>query len=246
MATTSLAEKLGIKEGQHILLLRAPDGYRERLEPLPEGVEVAEQPKDSYDVVQLFAKDKATLDRAAPVAIQALKPDGRLWIAFPKGNAKDKQGLTRDVGWETVANAGMGATTLIALDDVWSAFRFQRQARASEQDLLAQQYAGAKAGLRPIYERIVEVARQWLDVRFETRNTYVALLRKRQFCTIQPATRTRIDLGLKLHSITPTERLQAATGTSSGAMTHRVVLSAVEDVDDEVIGWIRIAYEQSQ
>lgn len=247
MPTLSLVKKLGLKPQQRILLLHPPAGYWETLGQLPEGIDVSEELNGSYDVVQLFVKDKAELDREAARAIQAVKPDGQLWIAYPKGNSKEKQGLTRDVGWEVVHQAGMDSMSLIAIDDTWSAFRFKRKAGIGGEDVLAAQYAGAKGALRPIYERVVEAAQQFGDdIRLETRNTYVALVRKRQFCTIQPATRTRMDLGLKLGSMPATERLQAASGSGSGSMTYRVVLTAAGEVNDELVAWLRAAYEQSK
>jgi hypothetical protein len=52
-----------------------------------------------------------------------------------------------------------------------------------------------------------------------------------------------VDLGLKLPGVEPTERLQAAAGFGSGQITHRVALTSEAEVDDEVLGWLKAAYE---
>jgi hypothetical protein len=111
-------------------------------------------------------------------------------------------------------------------------------------ELLAAQYAGSKAGLRPIYDRLVEAVRSLGDdTRLDPRNTMVSLIRKRQFGLIQPSTRTRVDLGLRLPGIDPTERLQPAGNLGSDLITHRVALTSPEDVDEELLGWLRAAYD---
>jgi hypothetical protein len=73
--------------------------------------------------------------------------------------------------------------------------------------------------------------------------TYVSLLRRRQFGLIQASTRTRIDLGLRLPGVAPTERLRAAGSFGSGVVTHRAGLTALDDVDDDVRGWLTTAYD---
>jgi hypothetical protein len=71
----------------------------------------------------------------------------------------------------------------------------------------------------------------------------VALVCGRQFGLIQASTKSRIDLGLKLPGVAPTERLQAAGNFGSGQITHRVALTSEVEVDDEVLGWLKAAYE---
>jgi predicted transport protein len=241
---TPLVKKLGIKPGQSILLLNGPEDYATKLEPLPDGVTLAATPNGDFDMVHLFVRTKADLDRDALLAIQSVRPGGTLWISYPKGNSKERHGLTRDVGWEAVFDAGMEGVMLISFDQVWSAERFSPKTREEEPDYVEAHYAGAKAALRPIYDRLTQMAQQLgPDVTLEPRKNYVALVRKRQFGLIFPSTRTRIDLGLKLPGVEPTERLQAAGGFGSGQITHRVGLTSVEDVDEEVVGWMKTAYE---
>ncbi len=129
MPDTPLVKKLGIKPGQRLLLLHAPDGYRTRLGALPEDVELIEAAEEApvgmFDAIHLFVGNKAELDRMAPVAIAALRPGGLLWIAYPKKSAKTGADVTRDEGWDAVAAAGLRPVTQVAIDEVWSALRFR-------------------------------------------------------------------------------------------------------------------------
>ena len=116
--------------------------------------------------------------------------------------------------------------------------------RAGGDELIDRQYAGAKARLRPIYERAAPVIEAFGDdVVRGLRGTYVSFGRPKQFAIVQPSTRTRVDVGLRLPGAEPTERLLAAGSFGSGTITHRVALGAPEDVDAEVEGWLRAAYD---
>ena len=125
MPDTPLVKKLVIKPHYSMLLLNAPEGYREQLGTLPEGVEVFTQGKGPFDVVHLFVQQKAELEDKAPAAIGAVKPDGLLWISYPKKTSKVSSDLSRDVMWQVVIKFGWQAVTQISIDDVWSALRFR-------------------------------------------------------------------------------------------------------------------------
>ena len=59
---------------------------------------------------------------------------------------------------------------------------------------------------------------------------------------IQPTTRTRVDLGLRLEAVEPGGRLEPPRGIGQSSMTHRISLSTPEDVDAEVLDWLGRAY----
>jgi hypothetical protein len=125
MAVSLLVKKLGIKPGFRVLIMNAPDGYAEQLEPLPPGAEVASKGKGPFDLVYLFAANQAELNRFAPKAVKAVKPLGHLWIAYPKKTSKLNTDLSRDVGWDTVHAAGWTGVAICAVDDTWSALRLR-------------------------------------------------------------------------------------------------------------------------
>jgi len=97
-APSPLAGKLLIKPGSRVALLNAPDGYPERLRPLPGGARLVELASGGdLDAVQVFVHDAAELRRLGPEAIAAVKPDGLLWVCYPKGGRKAGTDLSRDV-----------------------------------------------------------------------------------------------------------------------------------------------------
>jgi hypothetical protein len=122
MAESALGKKMRIKPGQKIAVLGAPEGFLQKLKPLPAGVQLAEKLQGKLDWIQVFVKNSAELDRIAPKAVQALQPEGLLWLTFPKGSSKVQTDLTRDKGWDSVAKLNLKWITLVSVDDTWSAF----------------------------------------------------------------------------------------------------------------------------
>lgn len=115
----------------------------------------------------------------------------------------------------------------------------------AEEDLVAAQYAGAKADLRPLYEALLTAVSQFgPDVEIAPKKSYVSLRRSKQFAIVKPATRSRIDLGLNLQGVPESERLEGGN-VFSGMCTHRVKLTSVAEVDAQVTNWLRQAYDQA-
>jgi hypothetical protein len=61
---------------------------------------------------------------------------------------------------------------------------------------------------------------------------------------IQPSTATRLDVGINLKGVTANERLEAS-GAFNSMVSHRVRVSKKSEVDRELIGWLKQAYEAS-
>jgi hypothetical protein len=112
-------------------------------------------------------------------------------------------------------------------------------------DLVDAQYAGDKAALRPIYDRILDAVSGFgADVQVAPKKGYVSLRRKKQFALVQPSTKTRIDVGIKLEGEEPRGRLEAS-GSFNAMVSHRVKVGLAEEVDGELIGWLREAYQRA-
>jgi hypothetical protein len=113
---------------------------------------------------------------------------------------------------------------------------------APADDLLEAQDAGAKAGLRPIHDRLVAVAIGFgPDVAVVVQKTADSLRRKKQFGVVQAASATRVQLGLNLGVRPADPRVTETTGMCS----HRVGLASVDAVDADVLGWLRAAYDEA-
>ena len=111
-------------------------------------------------------------------------------------------------------------------------------------DWVAAQYE-KKTDLKPIYDALTRKVQDFGDdVELSPKKSYVSLRRSKQFGLIQPSTKTRVDVGIQLKGEETTGRLEIA-GSSLGMVSHRVRVSSLDDIDDELIGWLRRAYESA-
>ncbi len=118
-----------------------------------------------------------------------------------------------------------------------------RQESSSSEDLVAGQYKGKEA-LFPIYEQLISFVKTLgSDVTITPKKGSVSIIRKRQFLLIKPATKTRIDLGFKLKDKPTTDRLENS-GPFGTMCTHRVKISSAGEIDGELKGWIKEAYDR--
>jgi predicted transport protein len=108
-------------------------------------------------------------------------------------------------------------------------------------DVLDALYVGPKAALRPIHDRLLAALRKFGDFEEAPKKTYVSYRRKKQFAMIGPATNTRVEVGLNIKSLPAHERLEALP---AGQMcNYKVRLTEVAQVDAQLIGWIRAAFD---
>ena len=119
MPESTLAKKLKLKPGFQAAVIGGPENYAESLQ---HDSEIASSLRGKFDWVQIFVKNRAELDKLAPKATQALKPESMLWITFPKGSSKIQSDLTRDKGWDEVRALDLKWINLVSIDDTWSAF----------------------------------------------------------------------------------------------------------------------------
>jgi hypothetical protein len=116
---------------------------------------------------------------------------------------------------------------------------------APADDPVALIFAGSKAHLRPLYDRLVEIVVAFGgDVEVAPKKANVSFRRAKQFALVQPSTAARLDLGLVLKGKPPQGRLEAS-GSFNAMFTHRVRLSDPGDIDDELLGWLREAYDRA-
>jgi hypothetical protein len=123
---TPLPQKLGIKDGTRLGLVRAPEGFTSTLGALPAGVVPRKLAagKATYDVIVCFTRTMAEVARDIPTLKQRLDPAGGLWMAWPK----QASGVETDVNENLVRARGLDAglvdNKVCAINGVWSGLRF--------------------------------------------------------------------------------------------------------------------------
>lgn len=114
---------------------------------------------------------------------------------------------------------------------------------ASSDDLLGAQYSGAKATLRPVYERLAGIAVSLgPDVEVLVQKTGVAFRRRKQFAVVQVPSAKRVQLGLNLDAAPDDPRVVATPGAMCA---YRVDLPDANSVDPDVTRWLREGYERA-
>jgi hypothetical protein len=120
---TPLPKKLGITDGAKVAFVRAPPGFDRTLGRLPTGVEVKRQVRGSLDVVVLFTRRRADLERRLAALAEAIAPAGGLWVAWPKRASGLETDMTEDVVRDVVLPKGLVDNKVCAIDETWSGLR---------------------------------------------------------------------------------------------------------------------------
>jgi hypothetical protein len=98
---------------------------------------------------------------------------------------------------------------------------------ATPDDAVAALYAGKKADLKLIHDRLMQQLRRFGEFEVAPKKTYVSLRRKKQFAMIGPATNTQVEVGLNM----------------KGMCDYKVRLASVDEVDAELVRWLRTAFD---
>ncbi|MBN2777384.1 MAG: DUF4287 domain-containing protein [Bacteroidales bacterium] len=109
--------------------------------------------------------------------------------------------------------------------------------------LIEKQYEG-KEHFKPIYDKLLsEILKFGKDVEVAPKNAYVSLRRKKQFALLNPATKTRFEIGINLKGQEPQGKLEPEK--PNAMCSHKIKLIDVTDIDEEVIEWIKTAYDNA-
>jgi hypothetical protein len=141
--------------------------------------------------------------------------------------------------------AGQGVTGYAQALLVWERFGYPDFLTADADELINGQYAD-RPQLRPVLDAVLAAAPALGPVTVQARKTCVSLVSpRRTFAAVQPTTKSRVDLGLRLDHTEPAGRLQAAKNIASGTINLRIALNGPDDLDEEAVGWLRRAYDES-
>ncbi|MCJ8166158.1 YdeI/OmpD-associated family protein [Pontibacter sp. E15-1] len=125
-----LLKKLQLKPSHTLLLVNVPEEVAAVLTGMGGNVTQADQTPTSgaFDAALLFVMSGAELEQDALKVIGLLKPEGMLWVAYPKKSSGIETDLTRDKGWSAMAALGYEPVRQVAINQVWSALRFIHRA----------------------------------------------------------------------------------------------------------------------
>ncbi len=149
---------------------------------------------------------------------------------------KTEYGLgTNTAGWLAERADGKGLETADS----------ERYLEAAER-YVQEMFSGPKAALRPVYDELLKLGlKLGKDVKACPCQTIVPLYRNHVIAQIKPTTRTRIDLGFALGNTKVEGRLIDTGGfAKKDRITHRIPITSLEDIDDEVKYWLKVAYDR--
>jgi hypothetical protein len=120
---TPLAKKLGIKENARVFLAGAPENYLDLVAPLPAGVQVTPELASDTDLIHIFSADRARLLDTLCQALGRLKPDGAIWVSWPKKSSRVPTDITEDTVREIALPMGLVDIKVCAVDETWSGLK---------------------------------------------------------------------------------------------------------------------------
>lgn len=188
----------------------------------------------------------SSLDQAVQTQINNIqKKTGKSFnelSAIVKNSGLTKHGEIRDMLKQTL---GLGHGDANSLVHAVLQSDGARAAQGKGEDaVLDEIYSGAKAGFRPIHEKLIKEMNKFGEFEIVPKKGYVSLRRKKQFAMIGPKTNTRFEVGINAKGLKKNSRLAEQP---QGSMCNYIVsLTDVKEVDSELVAWLKSAYETAQ
>jgi len=120
---TPLAKKLGIKNGFDARLIGAPDYYYSLFEDMPNGVNFNDDANCPQDFIHFFVKEEEIFLEILPRLKAQLKPNGMIWVSWPKRASKIPTDITEDTVRNYALEIGLVDIKVCAVDDIWSGLK---------------------------------------------------------------------------------------------------------------------------
>lgn len=120
----NLLDKLGVKPGMRVVVMRAPKSYADVLAEMKERAQVASGLLGEFDFIQYFATSEQQLEAVLGNLASHLKPNGMLWVSWPKQTSPLASGLDGNTVRRQGLAAGLVDVKVAAVDDDWSGLKF--------------------------------------------------------------------------------------------------------------------------
>jgi hypothetical protein len=150
-----------------------------------------------------------------------------------------KHGQLRDAAKKDLGLGHGDANTLVTLfmRSTGAAAAPAATADAAVDDI----YSGPKASLRPVHDRVMKAISGFGAFEVAPKKAYLSLRRKKQFAMVGPATKTQVEIGLNAKELSGGDRLMVQK--PGGMCQYKVRIASADEVDAELVGWIRAAYD---
>ena len=186
--------------------------------------------------IKWVAELKQKTGRSLDEWLKLIKQDGPPSENERRDWLKSKFGLgTNSAWWLAQRSFGKG-------EEVSDPDQYLRAAEKYVEEM----FSGKKEGLRPIYDALLKLG---LNIGKEAKacpcQTIVPLYRNHVFAQIKPTTQTRIDLGLALGNLkTPRRLIDTGGYAKKDRITHRIEITTLKDIDQDVKRWLKVAYDR--
>ena len=120
---TPLAKKLGIKPGDNIMLINAPDYYFNLFTDLPAELQINNDLIIKKDFIHFFTKQKEEYLSVLPDLRRQIKPNGIIWVSWPKKASKVVTDITEDLIRTYAIQTGLVDIKVCAVDEIWSGLK---------------------------------------------------------------------------------------------------------------------------
>jgi hypothetical protein len=184
--------------------------------------------------------DKAVATQLANIEKKTGKSLTQLSAAIKQAGLA-KHGELRDWVKEKYGLGHGDANTLVHLALKSDGASAAKAAGASSEDVLGEIYAGKKAHLRPIHDKLMAAIEKFGEFEIAPKKGYVSLRRKKQFAMLGPKTNERFELGLNLKDDLrhPLVKPQAP----GGMCQYIAALTDAKEIDAALIAAVKKAYD---
>jgi hypothetical protein len=122
-SATPLAKKLGIKSSAKVMLVNVPDHYLQLFTDLPADICFVDAGDLKKDVIHFFTQQRHEFLTILPQLMQQIKPDGMIWVSWPKKASKVVTDITEDIIRNFAIKIGLVDIKVCAVDEVWSGLK---------------------------------------------------------------------------------------------------------------------------